>query len=446
MATFSYAGVPFGEVNLVDYAFEPVRDSSGLDVLYQKVTIRVVALMNTYWLADSKASPTPVDDPNAPTAVGVPGNRMGISLERLRHILGQDRQRLLLRIGPDLVIDSPPPLPDGRRPSRDCNNGPIAGPVDVVQVFGDTSAFISFTVTTFLNDCSRYILSNTWTMSHSINEFGYTVKTTTGEAILRGDFLSLVPNMNADSFRKEFFVAATTPLQRDGIEATLSEDGKTLTYTLTDVTTTYTITTDGVLRIEGSVTAGSELIYKSQVEAAKGLWAAAFGGPLAVAGVALEMFTPRGRANFIARAYGRRDADRRVLFTTVMNVVQSRLTDAFAGSGNHQPAALYCSIGVGSHEEPYVELRGEIYLDNLTFKAILSPRKFADTILDFSQVYRKFDLPYDQTATPTPTIGKDNASGFLSQLLAYQPLKDGPCALPPPPTGATGYRETGGPK
>ena len=447
MATFSYAGVPFGEVNVLTYSFEPVRDSAGLTVLYQKVTIKVVALMNLNWLADSKSVATPVDDRNAPTAVGVPGNRMGISLERLRHTLGQDRQRLLLRIGPDLVLDSPPPLPDGRRPTRDCNDGPIAGPMDVVQLFGDTSAFVSFTVTTFLNDCSNYILSNNWTMSHSINEFGYTVKTTTGEATLRADFMSLNPTMNADSFRKEFFVPCTTPLQRDGIEASLSEDGKTLNYTLTDVTTTYTITTDGVLRIEGSITAGSEMVYKSSAETMKGLIGGALsGGIFGVAAVGIEMFTPRGRVNFIVRVYGRRDADRNVLFKTGLRVVLSRVNNAFGDGSGRMPASLYASIGVGSHEEPYAEVRGEVFLDNLTFKAILGPSSFADTILNFSHTYDKFSPAYSQTATPTPLIGKDNASGFLTELLAYEPLKANPCDLPAKPSSASGYRETGGPK
>ncbi len=52
-----------------------------------------------------------------------------------------------------------------------------------------------------------------------------TTRTTSGTAILRSDLMSLIGDMNADSFRKEFFVPADAPLQRVHIDANLDEGG-----------------------------------------------------------------------------------------------------------------------------------------------------------------------------------------------------------------------------
>lgn len=445
MSGLSYNGVDFGDIRTAEYSVENVYDASGLDVLWQKITIQVVAIMNQEWVADSKAAADPLDDPSATTTVGSPGNRMPISLERLRHTLMEPRRRLLYRIGLDLVLDSPTPLPDGTVPLRDCDNGPIPGPVDVIQVIGDSSAIISFRVVTHVNDCSKYIVSNRWRMSHGIDEFGYTTRTTSGEAVLRADLMSLIGDMNADTFRKEFFVPATAPLQRSHIDAELSEDGKTLNYTLTDVETTYTITTAGIVKVEGNVTAGTEMLHKSQAGLVKGLISSAFGLSVGVLSAAIEMFTPRGRATFLIRVYGRRQTPRRDLYRVAIKLTTDRFSGAFGpdGSGGRYPlASLYATNNIGSHESPWCELRGELFLYNLTGKAMINPDIFAVTILNFSNDFGQ-GLGWSQNATPTPMIGgNNNAVGFLAQVLAYEPIKATSCDLPSKPSDVVGYYET----
>ncbi len=226
MATASYNGINFGDVRTADWSVENVYDDSSLDVLWQRITLTITAIMNLELCASNKTTASDVSNPNAPDNAGIPGDRMPISLERLRHTLSQPMKRLLFRIGNDLVLDSPVPLPDGTVPLRDCDFGPKpVVPISVVQMVGDVSAFISFTVSTCVNDCSRYIVSNRWRMSHAIDEFGYTTRTTSGTAILRSDLMSLIGDMNADSFRKEFFVPADAPLQRVHIDANLDEGG-----------------------------------------------------------------------------------------------------------------------------------------------------------------------------------------------------------------------------
>ena len=446
MSMMSYNGINLGDVRTADYRVENVYDDSGLDVLWQRISITVAAVVNLELCASNKASASDVSDPNAADPAGVPGDRMAISLERLRHTLSQPMKRLLYRVGNDLVLDSPVPLPSGAVPLRDCDFGPKpdASFLSVVQVVGDVTAFVQFRVTTCVNDCSNYVVSNRWRMSHSLNEFGYTTRTTTGTAILRADLMSLVGDMNADSFRREFFVPADAPLQRIDLDANLDEGGTRLTYTLTDAETTYTITSAGVVKVEGNVTAGSEMYHKSEVGLVKGLLKSAV-SPLAVLGETIEMFTPRGRATFLVRVYGRRDTKRRDLYSVALKIASDRFSGAFkdgAPGGRYPLASMYATLPIGSMEEPYVELRGELFLMNLAASAVINAELFAEKILNFSSTFAQ-GLNWSPTASPTPKIGGDNnAVGFLKQVLAYQPVKVDPCELPGKPADVVNYFET----
>ena len=407
MATMSYNGINLGEVRTATYRIENVYDSSGLDRVWQKITIEVNTILNLEWCASSKAAATPIDATFPATTLGIPGDRMPISLERLRHTLQEPRKRLLYRIGNDLVLDSPPPLPDGSVPTRDCDNGPTPEIINLTQIIGDVTAILSFRITTYVNDCSNYVVSNRWRMTHDINEFGYVTRVTTGEAVLRADFMSLVPTMSVDSFRKEFFVEATTPLQRDGIQAIQSEDGKTLYYTLTDVMTTYTITTPGVVRVDGNVSFGSEMaIGANETEFLERIWDM---GTSFIWDVPKKVFAkiPKGHAGFVVRVSGRRDSTLFNLYLVALSIVTDRFAYAF-GRGTLQQAPiakLYLTLPIGSHDEPYVEIKGNIYLKNLTLANLMgatgSTGFAVGSLVNFSYDFGS-GLNWSQTADRRP--------------------------------------------
>ncbi len=208
--------------------------------------------------------------------------------------------------------------------------------------------------------------------------------------------------------------------------------------------TTYTITTAGVVKVEGNVTAGTEMAYTSQVGLVKGLIKAAT-SPLAVLGAAIDMFTPRGRATFLVRVYGRRNSNRKDLYDVALKLTSDRFSGAFSDSGpggRYPLASLYATMPIGSMEEPWVEVRGELFLANLTMSACINPNIFAQKIFNFSTTFQQ-GLNWSPTASPTPKIGGDsNAVGFLAQVLAYVPIKIDPCELPTKPAGIVGYFET----
>ena len=143
MAQLWYAGVDLSDIQTQNYGFQPVPDIADYARLYVKLVLEVVALVHT----------------NAPGA-GM-GRTLGASLDDLLHTLTQPRQQLYFRVGNDLVVESPPVLPDGTRLPCDCKNGPFTD-ARVLQIVNDTSAFVRFKVETYLNDANHFILSNVW--------------------------------------------------------------------------------------------------------------------------------------------------------------------------------------------------------------------------------------------------------------------------------------------
>ena len=126
-----------------------------------------------------------------------------------------------------------------------------------------------------------------------------------------------------------------------------------------------------------------------------------------------------------------------------LKVAADRFARAFGigdGSGEFPLAGLFVTQDVGSHDAPVSEVRGELYLPNLAFKAVWKPAEFAIDFMNMDSDIVKAGLDWMGTS-PTQTIGPGSAAGFLQQILAHVPPKSDPCALPPEPAAVAGaYR------
>ena len=244
-----YAGLVLQIVRTEEWVCEPDLDYSGVDYCLNHIVIGVRAVVNPAATATS------------------PGQRAGLTMADVQQILMNPRQKLVYRIGPDVVVSSPL---DGA--VCDAKNGPKPLACRIIEVKGTKTAIIYFRIETWtggpsnvLDDCPT-VLSNRWSTEAEVDDNWVTRITTRGRMRVRTDAMQTDDPASPDIFR-----SACLPLpvpdgfKRGPINVAAKEDGTELMWSCVDQQQSLNLINGaqlGVCTIEGHYTTGSEVPYK----------------------------------------------------------------------------------------------------------------------------------------------------------------------------------------
>lgn len=240
-----YNDFELGIERVVRWEQRAVYDESGVDFLYNHITIGVQCVVSPAELATKTAE----------------GAWAPVTIADLRSLLMIPRRDLLVRIGDYTVIQSPAERPNADRPFQtDCKNGPQPLAFNVLHIIGPKTAICYYEIETWVNDCvdalTPVLLSHRWEMAHEIDDRFYTTRTISGTAVFRSDFLLDDPirgNRTPDNFRTYFNHPIPDNFKRDSVRVTASPDGLALRYQIRDVEQDVNLGINNpVVKIQGS--------------------------------------------------------------------------------------------------------------------------------------------------------------------------------------------------
>lgn len=332
MAELTYNNVKIERISTVGYEATPVRSQDDVDLLYTKIHIDVIGIIDL--------SIDPGDNGIFP-----PGS---ISVDDIRTAMMRPRMSLsysfdnpgntgIVSPGNSGFPTNPPNPPNPPFPC-DCQNGPLPDYCRIAAISGDKSAICYFGITTWLSECTKMLLSNRWQITeHRDREF-YATRTIRGRLELRADIMNLNSGLfiggvqsqqNADSFRRVVFPQCPAGFARDAIDMTVTSDGRSADYVLVDIEEPLAMGQVGyseITRIEGEVTAGSEYITKSVTSFLTKAFSLDIGG---LVGAAI----PTPKAVGVCRVWGTRNATRDFLADVAIQI----LVDRFSPLGLNLP-------------------------------------------------------------------------------------------------------------
>lgn len=190
----------------------------------------------------------------------VVGPRAGaVLVGEVKKLLLKPRQSLTFKIGDTTVLQSPPPRVKAGTPSQfvpgagqvhyvDAKTGPNPLYCDITQVAGQKTLIGMFAVETWLTDEAAdadeqsALIANRWEQENGLDQDFFCVRTISGRAIFRGNFLyektALGDFRQVQRKPSDYLshVAPPVPLgyKRESVRTRLSSDGLTLTYTIVD--------------------------------------------------------------------------------------------------------------------------------------------------------------------------------------------------------------------
>ena len=235
-----------------------VKSEDGLDYLHNHVVLGVQAVLHPAATRSNLLTGVPV--------INGFGQAGAISYRDLRTYMMQPRRRLEVRVGDELILESPQTLDEApgnliRPTDCDVRGGPQPLDFRVLQTFGNTKTLlVAFEVETWVNDYLNfyngpYLLSHRWTVREGYDQLGFCTRTTTGRAVFRQDFLRShdanpadAARLYADDFRHKFHHPLPDDFLREGVEVAQSSDGATLDYTFRDVQQPTQLAPDGPVR------------------------------------------------------------------------------------------------------------------------------------------------------------------------------------------------------
>jgi hypothetical protein len=279
VARIIYGPVELQLVRIQSVDTEAVRDPSGTDVLYSKVTLDVTFEWNAWATASTPAGGGAQLLNNAP-----PGNPLGMSIRDLKNVLNTDRQLFKLSIGPDVVFQAPEADSFGKTLPCDVGNGPITGKASVFNLMGEKTAQGRWKITFFVPLGGNVLLSNRWTVEATTSDTGFTTRVINGAAIVRADAVGRPGDeggiVNVDDMRKWLLCEVPFGFRRDKVRVLVDEKGVNARYTVTDIQVANPLGFDGgacnAVKITGTATAGSKSVFKTRVgqaaAAEKAVW------------------------------------------------------------------------------------------------------------------------------------------------------------------------------
>jgi hypothetical protein len=227
-----YNGIALEFVRTRDYTRTPVWDESGTDLLWVTHRLTVDCLFNAAATAYEGSPPE-----------AAPGTLPAVTDEAIRQALMEPRQLLILQVGDDLFLHSPPV-----GSSVDANNGPRPLSCSISRIDGHQTMHVSFSIETDLQECPessglKYpFVSSRWTQSHSVSDDLFTTITTSGVAVFRSDLLEAsAVSHYADAFRDRVIPGIPKGFQRKSIQVSLNPSGTRLIFSVVDQEMPYSL-------------------------------------------------------------------------------------------------------------------------------------------------------------------------------------------------------------
>ena len=510
----NYNGVDLQIERTSDVAVEPVMDASGLDLLYHRITITMICIFNPWATTSFQALqagggtalivPPPLPNVNPIPNTNPPGQRLGEAIMNLEEKLMTPQRPLQVWLAQDRVWNVPQvdTFPAAAQPAgagtamiqggpgggttHPVNGAPAAGAAyqaacdpaggpfprsfRMLQIVGDKSAIVQWTVTFHINaHCSSYILSNRWRVTSHTGADWLTTRITEGRAVMRLD-QAFANGWTIDQFRKNFALAVPNGFIRKEVNVIATEDGRELYYRVVDKELALNIPAgSSALRVEGHITTGAALPVKTLFGGMKNapvLAAAAgagwlqdvggrmggwFGDVLKIAGGALggalmgagNQVVPRCIA--VVRVWGRPATDRKNLASLAINIVADRLSAKAVLPGvRFFPISAFLTTNVSTDEQPMAEVQIEALTNEVQmFKAIWNPQNFIADFQKTDNIVRdgagKIVLTSDQSVVNPAFPGDGGTRGQWLGALVTQALKQD-CAVqavpPADPGGA----------
>ncbi|MDE2101462.1 MAG: hypothetical protein KGL39_29725 [Patescibacteria group bacterium] len=213
---------------MLDLNTENVLDDSGMDVLYQRITLTTQCVIN----------------PSATTTFSnqIDPDRAGVAVNKLYDLLMEPRAQLVLSLGNDIVFLCPGNTLRGNGKAADVPCDPAGGPFPqycrITEVWGAKTVILHYKIVFHINTCNNFVLNNRWRVTSHTGENLLTRRYIDGRATFRLDFLNFQnPLLQADAFRQAFIIPVPTNFRRARVNVIATEDGKELIYHVEDVET-----------------------------------------------------------------------------------------------------------------------------------------------------------------------------------------------------------------
>jgi hypothetical protein len=457
-----YGPVDLAVEHTSEVSIRAVYDSSGLDYLYDEITVGVVCVFNPAAVATKSIPPFAAAD------------RLGVTVNNLKHTLLIPRQQLQLTLGTDRTFTAPldHPLRDAQgHPVLDGQGNQVVGPLPcdpgggpfpeecrIMEVIGDKTAVVLYRIRFHTLDCTgNFVLSNRWRVSSDTDGVSYlTTRVIEGRAVLRADFaLGQSPTVLIDQFRAAFVLSPPPGFIRKRVHVTATEDGRELVYQVIDREQRLNLGTKSpAVRVEGYATAGVDVpIGKAQALGTYALRAqAAAAGNRFLRGVIagaweslaghVGQLIPTPKANCIVRVTGKAGVNYADLVKLAVQIALDRFAN-YQLNNTLFVVSAYITQALDNEQAPYVELRMEFLVTGFNvLTAILDPVANAVNFMNFKAEVEgpnnslggnALRLSGGHGNPPLPASNQTRGTwiGFLvSQALAV------PCSVPAAPPAA----------
>lgn len=265
----TYNGISLLPGNTVECNIEPKYDDTGLDLLWQEVTISTVCVWSPTYTATRKPG-----DPQDYQGLGVEGDLLPETLLDLRHRLLMPRKKLVVNLGGGRVWTAPRAFANGTFPPCDPMGGPDPKGTRILQIIGEKTAVVLFKVQFAFSDVSKVIASHRWSTSVVTDDYGYSTRTIDGLAIARLDSLEgftkngVLTRLQIDDFRGMFAHDRPPGFIRKAPRVRVTPDGARLNYQVVDRELERNLgPANSYVKVEGSVTAGADVPFISPKQA-----------------------------------------------------------------------------------------------------------------------------------------------------------------------------------
>lgn len=455
MANLTVGDFQFGlaSFHLNEYTAEPVMDQTGLDLECTKITIDLHGVVNEVAIASNKA---------IAGIPGSPGDPLPTTMVALRDYLMRPRQYIKFTVGGVTVLESPSIKPPQVEMPCDVRGGPFPQRASFTQTVGDKSAIIQFRVVTYVSYCTKYLLSNRWSLSSMIGQDGMTTRTVSGRATFRKDFLDY-DGLVADDFRKWLIVPCPVDMRRIHVTVNEAADGASVDYSVVDSQVRYGTGNLGILKVSGTVTGGCETEIKSSSQLATKVGEtvthfvkAGFKGPLGIPDIfkgisSLNAFIPSSKFSAVARVDGRIGANQYKMSQVAIAVCLDRLKFVYTPDGGIGfVSRAFVTNGLGSEEAPYSQAVVDVYgisMKILKQTFMFRPNELINTISTFDdKVTQAAGVEFSPNTPGARLPRSENTRGSQITRLMTQVLlsADDSCAVPAAPPVQSPSKDTGG--
>jgi hypothetical protein len=220
MATLNYNGIPI-EYCRINYGLDPQYDESGMDYLYDKVTVEVQdAIIN----------------PALPN-LGLPGETTAQTMRRIEAWLNTPQKQLIVKDDGGQLVFSP-----AQGETVDLKNGPFPRGIHITEMSGTETYKLNGTWETYIRECPSSqaggsgnasslpnVLSNRWSMAVTIDQNMLSRREVNGKLVLRAN-----ASVNPDDYRNTALVPLLQGFIRQNQRYVVSEDGLSLLYSFVD--------------------------------------------------------------------------------------------------------------------------------------------------------------------------------------------------------------------